>query len=422
MGEQAGVPVGQEGTHLPQAGRPSRRADARLARATFGEVGHALGVDAQEVTPLLVGAGARPAQQQPGRVTYDGGAAVHQVEDSGPRVGPCPGEPARVGAPVRSAVQRGAGQRRRWTGHRRTPASGAPFMRCSQLRTLGPPTPPVGVGGGVAATSPAVPSPAVPSLRVATFNLLHGMALTPAGAGAGGLREAAASLDVDVVGLQEVDRYQDRSGGVDQTQLVAETVGAPYWRFVPALHGTPGPPADWRPAAGAGESTAGPSYGIGLASRLAVVHWRVRRFGPAPVALPLLAPGGRSLMRVRDEPRLALAAVVAPPGGEPFTVATTHLSFVPGFNARQLLAITRWLGALPRPRLLLGDLNLPGRVPAALTGWQQLGRVPTYPAYRPRVQFDHVLADGVDTGAVARVRALALPVSDHCALVVDLDI
>jgi endonuclease/exonuclease/phosphatase family metal-dependent hydrolase len=257
---------------------------------------------------------------------------------------------------------------------------------------------------------------------VASFNLLHGMSLTPTGAGVGRLQEAVAALDADVVGLQEVDRYQHRSGGVDQTALVADTLGAAHWRFVPSLHGVAGPRGEWRAAVGDGEAADGPAYGIGLASRLAVLHWRVRRFGPAPVALPLLAPGGRSLMRVRDEPRLALAAVVARPHGEPFTVATTHLSFVPGFNARQLWAITRWLATLPRPRLLLGDLNLPGRVPAVLTGWQQLGRLPTYPAYRPRVQFDHVLADGVDGAAVRGVRALELPVSDHCALVVDLDI
>jgi hypothetical protein len=37
------------------------------------------------------------------------------------------------------------------------------------------------------------------------------------------------------------------------------------------------------------------------------------------------------------------------------------------------------------------------------------------------VQFDHVLADGIDTSAVRDVQVMTLGVSDHCALAVDLD-
>jgi endonuclease/exonuclease/phosphatase family metal-dependent hydrolase len=70
------------------------------------------------------------------------------------------------------------------------------------------------------------------------------------------------------------------------------------------------------------------------------------------------------------------------------------------------------------PRLLVGDLNLPGSLPRRVSGWTQLARVPTYPSWKPRVQFDHVLADRPTK--VRDVRALQLPVSDHCALVVDL--
>lgn len=277
-------------------------------------------------------------------------------------------------------------------------------------------------------------------LRVATFNLLHGMALpaavdvstermpltsesapTPDGVSSAALAAAAAVLDADVIGLQEVDRGQERSGHVDQTEVVARAVGAAHWQFVPALHGVPGGPDGWRAATETAVETPGPSYGIGLVSRLPVLSWHVRRFAAAPFALPLLVPGGSRLVRVRDEPRAACAAVVAPVGRRPFTVATAHLSFVPGFNAHQLRAITRWLADLPGPRLLLGDFNLPGGLPKALTGWCQLGRVPTYPSYRPRVQFDHVLADGLDGTAVRRVAALPLAISDHCALAVDLE-
>jgi endonuclease/exonuclease/phosphatase family metal-dependent hydrolase len=262
----------------------------------------------------------------------------------------------------------------------------------------------------------------VTELRIATFNLLHGLSLADGTADPALLREAVKMLDADVLGLQEVDRAQPRSGAVDQTALAAEVLGAQAWRFVPALHGTPepGPVPSWSPAAEEdGAATSGPTYGIGLVSRYPVLRWEVRRFEPAPLGLPLLVPGQRGLTKVPDEPRLAMAAVVAGPAG-PLTVVNTHLSFVPGWNVGQLRRIARWLAEFPAPRLLIGDLNLPGTLPRTVTRLRQLARVPTYPAYAPRVQFDHVLADGIAEDGVRRVRAAELPVSDHRALVIDL--
>jgi endonuclease/exonuclease/phosphatase family metal-dependent hydrolase len=253
-------------------------------------------------------------------------------------------------------------------------------------------------------------------VRVATFNLLSGRSVTDGQVRAADLRDAAAALDADVVGLQEVDRAQERSGGVDQTALVAEALGARWSRFVPAVDGTPGDA--WTASSWDDGSLAdGPGYGVALVSRLPVLSWRVRRFGPAPFGMPLLVPGSRGLTHVPDEPRVALAAVVQGPAG-PLTVISAHLSFVPGWNVRQLRAISRWARSMPAPRLLLGDLNLPGAVPRLVTGWTQLARVPTYPSWRPRVQFDHVLTDAAVS--VDAARALPLQVSDHCALVVDL--
>lgn len=263
-------------------------------------------------------------------------------------------------------------------------------------------------------------------LRVATFNLLHGMSLRDGQVREADLRAAARALDADVVGLQEVDCGQPRSGGVDQTGVVAAELGAGHARFVPALHGTPGSPAGWRAATGGIDAVGGdgsPTYGVGLVSRLPVREWHVRRFPPAPFAIPLLVPGlpRPRLVRVPDEPRVGVLAVLDTPEG-PLTVATAHLSFVPGFNARQLRALARWAAGFPGPRLLLGDFNLPGSLPRRITGWTQLARAATYPSYRPRVQFDHVLADGLDAGAVTGVSAPALDVSDHCALAVSLDL
>ena len=254
-------------------------------------------------------------------------------------------------------------------------------------------------------------------MRFGTFNLLHGLSVRTSAVDETNLRAAAAALDADVVGLQEVDRGQPRSAKTDQAAVVADELDAPWWRFAPALRGTP---LKWSHADPMDDSF-GSAYGVALVSRLRVLHWDARRFPAAPVRLPLSVVGRRGLTRVPDQPRAALAAVVVGPDG-PFTVATGHLSFVPGWNARQLRSVARWLATMPPPRLLAGDLNLPGRVPAALTSWIDLARVPTYPSWRPRVQWDHILASGIGLDDVRASTAMRLPVSDHCALVVDVEV
>jgi endonuclease/exonuclease/phosphatase family metal-dependent hydrolase len=254
-------------------------------------------------------------------------------------------------------------------------------------------------------------------VRVATFNLLHGRRLSDGATRAEDLLAVGRALDADLVALQEVDRGQDRSGCVDQAAVVADALGAGWWRFVPALEGTPG--GAWSPSyVDDGTTLTGPAYGIALLSRYPVSSWQVRRFGPAPVGMPLHVAGRRGLVAVADEPRVAVAAQVDTPAGT-VTVIATHLSFVPGWNVGQLRALRRWTRSMPGPRLLLGDVNLPGPVVRATTGWTQLARaLPTYPSWRPRVQFDHVLADRAMP--VVAAFAPALPVSDHRAAVVDL--
>lgn len=252
-------------------------------------------------------------------------------------------------------------------------------------------------------------------LRLATWNLLHGRSLDHGGTLASDLESGAAMLDPHVLALQEVDRGQERSGQTDQTAVIADAAAATWSAFVPSLWGVPG--EQWQPlGADDPHNSDRPAYGVGLVSRLAVIEWDVLRFEPAPLAMPLFVPG-RGFVAVDDEPRVAIAAVLAGPSG-PFTVVATHLSFVPGFNARQLRRIVTWVRGKPAPRLVLGDLNLPGRVPQWVSGWTQLARTPTYPSWRPRVQFDHALATGIAEHQVMSVESLRLPVSDHNALVV----
>jgi endonuclease/exonuclease/phosphatase family metal-dependent hydrolase len=256
-------------------------------------------------------------------------------------------------------------------------------------------------------------------MRLATFNLLHGRSLADGVVDADRLRAAVAAIDADVLGIQEVDRGQPRSHGLDLTAEVAAALGAVDHRFAPSLIGTPG--HRWRAATGEGNGAGEPAYGVGLASRWPVRSWHVLRLAASRLRSPVLLPGRRSrVILLDDEPRVVLAAVVETPAG-PITVATTHLSFVPGWNARQLRLAVAGLSALPAPRLLLGDLNMPAWAVALVSPWRQLARLPTYPAHAPRIQFDHALGDP-DGGfpPVVGVEAPALPLSDHRALVVTL--
>lgn len=258
-------------------------------------------------------------------------------------------------------------------------------------------------------------------VRLATFNLLHGRSLQDGEVRADRVAAAVARLDADVLGLQEVDRAQPRSSLLDLTALAARASGAREYRFQAAVVGTPGQVwAPWGPGAGDDE----PQYGIALVSRLPVLRWQVTRLPAAPVRSPVYVPGpGGGLLLLRDEPRVLLAAVVDAPGG-PMTVATTHLSFVPGWNVRQLRAAVRALASLPAPRVLLGDLNLPAAVVRVATGWRALARRATYPSPAPRAQLDHVLADSTGAellGPVVQVATPEVPISDHRPLVVHLD-
>lgn len=256
-------------------------------------------------------------------------------------------------------------------------------------------------------------------MRVATFNVLHGRSLTDGRVERGRLAEEIAALGADLLGLQEVDRAQPRSALLDIPAIAAAAIGpGAAYRFVPVMIGTPG--QTWTAAVTGDEDRVGePAYGIALVTRLPVRSWHVVRLKAAPTRSPVAMPGTKlRLMMLQDEPRALLAAVVEGPSG-PMTVATTHLSFVPGWNVWQLRRACRELRRLPAPRLLLGDLNIPGRLAGVLSGWQMLARAPTYPNPEPQLQLDHVLGHG-NVPAVIGARARAMRVSDHCALVVDL--
>jgi len=244
-------------------------------------------------------------------------------------------------------------------------------------------------------------------VRLATWNVLHGAATATGPADLPLFADAVGALDVDVLGLQEVDRAQPRSGEADLTKVAAEALGATEYRFAPTLHGVPGA---WAPAPD-GEPGDTPAYGIALLSRFPVTAWRVLPLPRLPRDVPLVLGHPRRLVLVRDEPRTALAARVEGPHG-PVTVVTTHLSFIPGWNLHQLRHLVRALRD-ESPLVVTGDLNLGVRRARLAGGLRGLVHGRTFPADAPRRQIDHLLGRGV---VASEPRVHHPPLSDHRAL------
>ena len=250
-------------------------------------------------------------------------------------------------------------------------------------------------------------------MRIATFNILHGRSLADGRVDVDRLADAVKSIDADVLGLQEVDRDQPRSMNADLTAVAAEAMGAVDSQFVAALSGTPG--GTWMAATG-DEQPGSASYGIALLSRRPVVSWRVVRLPALRARVPMWFKGRRRPLMVSDEPRVAIAAVVEGPEGQ-LTVANTHLSFMPGWNALQLRRLVRSLEGTREPLVVIGDLNMEARQAARVSGLRSIAVADTFPAATPRRQLDHVLVRG-SLRATGPARALQLPLSDHRALVV----
>jgi endonuclease/exonuclease/phosphatase family metal-dependent hydrolase len=220
----------------------------------------------------------------------------------------------------------------------------------------------------------------VPRLRVATWNCQHGKP-DPSQVGS-----AAASLDVDVLALQEVDRRTRRVDGRDLAVDAAEAFGGELV---------------WAPAIALQDG----EYGNAV-----LVRGELRR------SLIVDLPGRR-----RREPRAA-ALVDVVVDGRSWTVAATHLTTDRSVVFGQLIALMDVLGTWPAPRVLIGDLNLQ---PDVLLPWMTaegyrlaLGPL-THSVRRPRRQIDHVAVTGRGC-TVTSLGAHALPVGDHLALVAEI--
>jgi endonuclease/exonuclease/phosphatase family metal-dependent hydrolase len=282
-------------------------------------------------------------------------------------------------------------------------------------------------------------------MRITSWNLLHGQ-------GATNFRAIANTLDVGrsdfVIGVQEVDAFQDRSDQVFQVADLASELGATYFGFVRCVIGTPG--FKWRKVRkdeavlitnsdlmnSGRNSDNPPSYGIGLITSVPVKKWEILALGKSVVGLPLVFPAGSDgpdgsennssaeskakpklrFIYVKDEPRYAVAAQLE----NGYTVVNVHLSFVPFVNLFQLWRVKRWLAKMPGKHFLIGDLNLPFNIPVKLSKWNSLVSMASYPTWQPKIQFDYILSDNT-TSVAARPIHLQSDISDHLPVTIEIN-
>jgi endonuclease/exonuclease/phosphatase family metal-dependent hydrolase len=120
-------------------------------------------------------------------------------------------------------------------------------------------------------------------------------------------------------------------------------------------------------------------------------------------------------MYVKDEPRIAIAAELE----NGYTVAVTHLSFVPFVNLYQLFRVKRWLGKLPGKHILMGDLNLPANIPVKFSKWRSLNEMATYPTWGAKIQFDYILTDSEITTIPVTTELTGF--SDHLPVTIEIN-
>jgi len=233
-------------------------------------------------------------------------------------------------------------------------------------------------------------------LRVATYNV-HGCVGLDRQRSEARIAEVIASMDADLVGLQELDANRARSERVDQAAVIAHRLG---WHHI------------FHPAV----EHADEQYGNAIISRFPLTHRRA-------IELP-----GAGSWYCR-ETRIALWADAETNLG-PIGIINTHFALGRGERFRQAHFLAQEV--VPNePMILLGDFNsLPGSRSIRLFGKvlrdvrreaQSLRQHRTFPTRFPSVAVDHIFASaGLSPLSVYSHRtSLSRIASDHFPLVAE---
>ncbi len=230
------------------------------------------------------------------------------------------------------------------------------------------------------------------TLRVATYNVHACIARD----GVARVAEVIASLECDVVALQEVDVGRRRTGAFHQAEEIARRLG------FASVFG-----AAWD------RGTSG-SYGNAVLSRCPIARSQTRAL-----------PEARGL---RCEPRSVVEAHVVTPGG-PIEVWCTHLGVRRHERELQGRAIVEAVVSreAQTPLVVLGDLNVGADAPLVRALGAHLvdarrhasARTATYPARWPLFALDHIFVGSPLLVREARTARspLAAVASDHLPFV-----
>ena len=228
-----------------------------------------------------------------------------------------------------------------------------------------------------------IPLSAQSTLRVAAYNIKHGLGMDGE-VDLARVADVLRLLDADVITLQEIDRAVARTDGVDQAIRLGELLGmtAHFGDFMPYQGG---------------------EYGMAVLTRLPVIS-------VTNVRLPEGA-----------EPRTALAVrIAAGREGRPVSVVGIHLYRTPEERLAQANFLTSYFREAEHPVILAGDFNSRrgDRVMTSLTEhWFVVGKegeVDTFPADAPAREIDFVVIRPADAFEVVEHRAIAESLaSDH---------
>lgn len=269
-----------------------------------------------------------------------------------------------------------------------------------------------GAGNAQTPSSLSDPGEGRADLRVMTYNIHHGAGneeCAPRAAGSAPAADCGLNLEriaevirdakADIVGLQEVDRFWTRSGGVDQPRVLAQLLAMSVC-FGPNLQlpaeGTVGVPRE---------------YGTAILSRF-----------------PLRDCRNTHLARVSDanERRGLLSAEVETPNGR-VRVMVTHLSVVAADRAPQTEELAKAVADSRLPTILMGDLNtrpdaesLRPLLARTRDLWTLAGQgagltSPAHPQRQPRSRIDYILVSpGIGTSGIEVVlNDVTRMASDH---------
>lgn len=217
---------------------------------------------------------------------------------------------------------------------------------------------------------PVCPAPER-ALRAMTFNIRHA-----ADATLGALANVIKAEAPDIVGLQEVDYYLERSGNVYQSYRLGQLTGmASLFRASKLYPDSEG------------------QYGLAVLSRFPIIS------------------SDKVMLTSGTEPRILLIVSVELEPGRMATVAVTHLGLTSEERRVQTAEIVEALRGRPRV-LLMGDFNEgpTGSSVRTLTAeyadvWDEAGQGAgfTFPADAPTRRIDFILRD----------RALPVPTEAH---------